>query len=290
MHYSVLLKEVVDTLAPKNGEVICDGTLGGAGHSVALTKDLTSGTFVGLDMDQDALDRAKEKLEKSPLDIRLIKGNFRNLRTLLNEEKIEKLDVALFDLGWSSFQLSVGRGFSFRADEPLLMTYRRAGDIGSELTAYEVVNSWSEEDIANALFTYGGERASRKIAHAIVAARTIKPIQTSLELAQVVEAVLPRGKTHAATKTFQALRIIVNDEIGVLEDVLEQIPGCMESGGRLGIITFHSLEDAVVKKAFRLYHRNGLLKGHPERIFPSREEARAHPSARSAVLRAVTFA
>lgn len=289
-HTPVLLHEVVEYLQLVPDDVVLDATLGGAGHAYALAEKLgPGGTFIGIDADRAAIGRAEEKLKGVAPTIHLIQANFRSVREVLTQCGVTHISKALFDLGWSSYQLESGRGFSFRADEPLVMTYADAPQ-DDAVTAERVINTWKEESIADVLYGWGGERFSRRIAKAIVEARTHKTITTARELADIIEKSVPRayahGPLHPATRTFQALRIAVNDELGALREGLSATWGALSPGGRIVVISFHSLEDGEVKLMMQAWEKAGEGK----RLFkspqkPTREEIFANPRARSAKLR-----
>lgn len=288
-HTSVLLHEVLALLSIQGSDVVVDGTVGGAGHSAALVKQLgPDGTFIGLDADADALDRAREALRGAPARVELREANFRTLEAVLHELHLDQIDKVLLDLGWSGYQLEAGKGFSFKNDEPLSMTY---GDPEkADFTAFDIVNSWEEEHIADVIKGWGEERFAHRIARAIVNARADGPVSTSGQLAgiiaQAVPAVARHGKTHPATKSFQALRIAVNDEMGALSEVLSVIRRHLAPRGRVAIITFHSIEDRLVKQTFAAWKTEGL--GVPvtkKPVTSSPEELTANPRARSAKLR-----
>ncbi len=291
-HVPVLLHEVIDALAPKEGEIVLDATLGGGGHARALAERIgKKGTLIGLDADGGALMRAKKNLAGVSAKILVAKSNFRFVKEALGTLGVKHIDKALLDLGLSSDQLEShhmekGRGFSFLRDEPLLMTFEDEPQ-AETVTARDIVNYASAESIADMLFAYADERHSRKIAAAIAEARAQKPIQTATELAHIVESVVSRRtKTHPATKTFQALRIAVNDEITALREGLISVEELLSPGGVLAVITFHSLEDGVVKRIFRAWvqEKKGVLL-NKKAIMPSREEVQKNPRARSAQLR-----
>jgi 16S rRNA (cytosine1402-N4)-methyltransferase len=290
-HITVLLNEAVAALKLRTDSVVVDATLGAGGHARAILKCLgKAGTYIGLDADPSAIRDAKETL-KSKADLHLVHRNFSQLHEVLQELKIEKVDAILADLGWRSEQFAeVGRGFSFNDNEGLLMTYGAPED--HLFTAYDIVNSWDEEDIANVIFGYGEERYSRRIAKAIVEQRRKSPITSALMLADIVSQSVPagykRGKINPATKTFQALRIAVNDEFSVLEKFIAQSWAALKSGGRISIISFHSLEDRIVKHSFRslIQDHNGILVTKKP-IVPTREEIINNPRARSAKLRVI---
>lgn len=289
MHRSVLLQEVLQASNLTGGEVVVDCTLGGAGHAKALASELTeAGVLVGIDADPEAVDRARRALKGSAAQVRLVAGNFRHLRTHLERARVKSADVMLIDLGWSSYQLEAKRGFSFLADEPLVMTYGNPDDYA--FTAYNIVNDWVEESIADVLHGWGEERFARRIARAIVARRELKPITKANELGELIVHAVPRfyarGRLHPATKTFQALRIAVNDELGAIHDVLTQAHNVLAPHGRLLMITFHSIEDRAVKRMFKEWEKHGIGRMSPRRpIKPSAQEIAANPRARSAKLR-----
>ncbi len=292
-HISVLLKETIDGLDLKEGQIVVDGTINTGGHSLQICKHIgKTGHLVGIDEDSEALELAKNHLKDVLPKVTLINGNFRNMDTLLSNLDIQKVDRVLLDIGLSNRQLADSkRGFSFMQDEPLLMTFN-PNPKDEELTAEEIVNSWDEENIADIIYGYGGERFSRRIAKNIVLARSEKRITTTSELATIIEKSIPRiakkGKTNPATKTFQALRIAVNDELRALKDGISKGIDLLEKDGRLAIISFHSGEDRIVKQMFRDYQSEGVVEILTKRpITPSSEELKANPKARSAKLRII---
>jgi|TARA_R110000824_G_scaffold401771_1_gene615395 16S rRNA (cytosine1402-N4)-methyltransferase len=292
-HDSVLLTEAIERLAVQEGDTVVDATIGGAGHFVALMKVMgPKGTLVGIDADHDAVERARaavaeRKGEELPR-IELVEDNFSNLASILAQTGATSPNRVLFDLGWSSFQLTTGKGFSFRADEPLLMTY--GSPETSETTAADLVNHLSETSLADMIFSLGEERFSRGIAKSIVAARTEAPITSTFALVEAIEAGVPawyrHRKLHPATKTFQALRIAVNNELGALRSGLSTALATLAPEGRIAVITFHSIEDRIVKSMFRdaAYAGQGTLVSKKP-IVPSAEELLRNPRARSAKLR-----
>lgn len=288
-HTSVLLQEAIEGLCIEPGDTVVDATVGGAGHFLALGEALQGpGTLVGIDADADALGRGARAAGSFPgVVVHLVHDNFRNLDSILTRLGIENISKALFDLGWSGYHLESGRGFSFRADEPLLMTY---GEPEEGKTAADAVNSLPEEMLVDILFTLGEERFARHIARGIVGARRMRSIVTSKELVDVIVASTPswyqHRRTHPATKTFQALRMYVNDELGALREGLTSALSRIGEQGRVAVITFHSIEDRVVKNIFRDAAREGagsLVTKKP--VLPSAEEVRSNPRARSAKLR-----
>lgn len=288
-HTSVLLTEAVDVLDIKPTDVVVDGTLGGAGHfEVILSKLGKGGTLIGIDADNEAVARAQAVADAhTGPAIHIVEENFRNLENVLDGVKVEKADKVLLDLGWSSYHLSRGRGFSFRADEPLLMTY---GEPTKGTTAADMINGASEEALADLFFELGEEGFSRGIAKAIVRMREEEPITTTTRLVEAVMEGTPgwyhHRRIHPATKVFQALRIAVNDELGALRDVLDASLKRVDVGGRIAVITFHSIEDRIVKSFFRdAAHRGEGMLLTKKPVIPSFEEIAANPRARSAKLR-----
>ena len=291
MHTSVLLQETVDSLNIEPGNVVLDATLGGGGHSSEIAKRLgPSGMLVGIDEDAAALIRSRSKLENQKTRVVLKQGNFRNLDKLLAEEGVDHIDRAVFDLGLSSFELEEsGRGFSFQKDEPLLMTF---SETPGSVTAYDVVNSWGEESLADIIFGFGGERYSRRIARLIVERREQSPIKTSGELAHIVSEAVPgsyrRGRIHPATKTFQAIRMAVNDELGALKEGLLKAWQMLSPGGRIAVISFHEHEDRITKHFFveKVKHEGAKVYSKKP-IVPDASEVRKNPRSRSAKLRII---
>lgn len=290
-HRSVLLHEAVQQLEIHSDDVVVDGTLGGAGHARAICEKLgTKGTLIGFDLDHDAVARAREALKEAKCNAHLVQANFRHLEGELAKLGIARITKALFDLGWSSYQLDSGRGFSFRHDEPLIMSYAKEG---STLTAETIVNEWAEDSIADVLYGWGEERYSRRIARRIVEAREKKRIRTSLELAEIIRGAVPaayrRGRLHPATRSFQALRIAVNDELGALKEGLEAAWKILAPNGRIAVITFHSIEDRVVKQLFAGWEKAGEGKRTSKKpLIPGAAELQENPRARSAKLRVIS--
>ncbi len=291
MHIPVLLKEPVTYLDIKKGEIVFDGTLNSGGHSRSFCGLLgETGLIVGVDMDENALISAKSSLSGCEAKTIFVNDNFRNIKRILENLGIGKVDKIILDIGLSSDQLeSSGRGFSFKKDEPLLMTFKAKPGAG-DLTAADIVNGSDEKELASILKTYGEESFSRKIAEAIVKSRKKNPIKTTAELVEVIAKAVPvwyrKRKAHFATKTFQALRIAVNDELNALKHVLSDGFESLALGGRIGVISFHSGEDRIVKNFFRDEAKAGrgrLVSKKP--IAPSREEILKNPRSRSAKLR-----
>jgi len=286
MHTPVLLKESIYYLNPSPGDIILDATIDGGGHAREILKAIgETGKLIGIDQDQDAIERLKFQITNSKYQIKLINGNFRDI----DRFKIKKLDGAIFDLGMSSNQLEEsGRGFSFQKDEPLLMNYGQ----DNNLTAREIVNKWTEKDISDVLYKYGEERYSRRIARNIVEKRKRKPIETTFDIVDIIRGSVPSsyraGRINCATRTFQALRIAVNDEINALQEGMEKVLGLLLPGSRLVIISFHSLEDREVKNFFReLKNKKQGIILTKKPIIPTKQEKQLNPSSRSAKLRAI---
>ena len=245
-HISVLFEETLDSLNIKPGGLYVDCTCGGAGHSKAILERLENGKLVAIDRDPDAIEVIKERIGSDDR-VEIVNDNFSNIKSILNGRKA---DGILADLGVSSFQLdNAQRGFSFHKDAPLDMRMSKSGK-----SAFDVVNGYSEQELANIINRYGEEKFARNIAKNIVKLRNVKPIETTLQLAEIVKNSVPakaRREGHPARKTFQAIRIEVNDELSILSDAVQDMLSCLTTGGRLSIITFHSLEDRTVKEKFR---------------------------------------
>ena len=249
-HVSVLLHECLDGLNIKPDGIYVDGTLGGAGHSSQIAKRLTTGRLIGIDRDPVALKAAGERLAPYKDNVTLVHANFCQIAQVLQDLEIPGVDGVLLDLGVSSPQLDDGaRGFSYMADAPLDMRMNSQ----DTLTAEIVVNAWSQEELKRILYTYGEERYAPQIASAICRRREAAPIRTTLELVDIIRSAMPpaalREKQHPAKRSFQAIRIAVNDELGSVEKVMEDAIPLLNPGGRLAVITFHSLEDRIVKTA-----------------------------------------
>lgn len=288
-HITVLSHEAVDALQVANDSVIVDATFGAGGHSQEILKHLDrQGVLVGIDADESAIKNAHVKNAKGAT-VHLKVQNFRNIHRVLDELEIQKVDGILADLGWRMDQMSGnGKGFSFRIDEPLIMTFGNPSEY--PFTAADIVNDWKEVDIKNVLKGYGEERFSGRIARVICEKRLEAPILTSLELADAISEAVPafyrKGKVHPATRSFQALRIAVNDEFDAMRDFILASVERLESNGRIVMITFHSLEDRIVKQTFKQLVADGygtLL--HKKPITPSREEVVENPRSRSAKMR-----
>lgn len=289
-HIPVLLNESVDSLSLHSGDVFLDGTLGAGGHSAQVAQRFgTSVKIVGLDRDAGAVARSAERLRALGADAQVFTENFRDLDHVLNELGIKEVNAILLDLGISSDQLeSSGRGFSFQKDEPLLMTMSENG----ELSAREVLNTWDEETLELILRGFGEERYSRRIAREIVRRREEKPFETTADLLEAVRAATPasygRSKINPATRTFQALRIAVNQELDSLEEGLRKGFEALAPKGRFAVISFHSLEDRIVKNFFRERDKSGEAKIISKKpVTPSEEELENNPRSRSAKLRVI---
>ncbi len=301
-HVSVLLEEALEGLHIRPQGIYLDGTLGGAGHSSEIVKRLSTGTLIGVDRDPKALAAARERLAPWMDRVKLVHANFRELDSILDNLGIPAVDGILLDLGVSSPQLDeAGRGFSYMADAPLDMRM----DPGDALSAYDVVNTWPQEELRRILFSYGEERYAPLIAAAIVRRREQAPIESTLALVDVIRGAMPqkalREKQHPAKRSFQAIRIAVNDELGAVDSVMRRAIDRLKPGGRLAVITFHSLEDRIVKNAMAQAAKGctcppefpvcvcgkkptvRLIARKP--ITASREELEANPRARSAKLR-----
>ena len=249
-HVSVLLHDCIEALDIKEDGIYVDGTLGGAGHSSHIVQHLTTGRLIGIDRDPVALAASGKRLEPWKDRVTLVHSNFCEIKSVLENLNIPGVDGILLDLGVSSPQLDDGqRGFSYMADAPLDMRMNS----GDSLTARDVVNTWSEDELRRILYDYGEERYAPRIAGAICRRRAEKPIETTLELVDIIRSAMPaaalREKQHPAKRSFQAIRIAVNDELGSVEKVMKDALQCLNPGGRLAVITFHSLEDRIVKVA-----------------------------------------
>ena len=292
-HISVLKNESIDGLAIKKGDIIIDGTLGGGGHTFEMIKRWgNSIKIIGLDLDLDAKVRTEKTIGHTPNDFIFINAGFQDIDKVLKDLSISEVDGILLDLGISSFQLEVaGRGFSFLKDEPLLMTMKK-DPTDEDLTAKEIVNTWEEESIADIIYGFGEEKYSRKIAKKIIESRKEKEIETTFDLVKIIgDAVGGHYKglrIHPATRTFQALRIATNSELSNLEEVIEKGFNCLKKGGRMSIISFHSLEDRIVKKAFvalKEKEEGKIITKKP--IIPNEDEIKLNPRSRSSKLRVI---
>ncbi|MBR3569373.1 MAG: 16S rRNA (cytosine(1402)-N(4))-methyltransferase RsmH [Oscillibacter sp.] len=303
-HAPVLLGACMEALAVRPDGVYVDGTLGRAGHASEIVRRLSTGRLIGIDRDPEALSASAERLAPWRERVALLRGSFADLDALLQSAGVSEIDGALFDLGVSSPQLDdPSRGFSYLRTAPLDMRM----DTDSPLSAYEVVNTWAEGELRRILYEYGEERYAPAIARAIVRAREARPVGTTTELAEIIRAAMParalREKQHPAKRTFQAIRIAVNGELDALPPMLEAAVKHLRPGGRLAVITFHSLEDRIVKRAFKEFAQGcvcppdfpacvcgrrpkvRLVTRKP--VTPDAAELEANPRSRSAKLRAV---
>ena len=286
-HFPVLLEETVNLLSRKGETIYVDATVGLGGHSYELLRRNPKAFLIGIDKDPNALEIAESRLKEFEGRFALYQADYRDIDEVLKAEGVEAVDGILMDLGVSMLQLKTPeRGFSFMEDAPLDM--RMNPD--QRLTAYDVVNRYSERELTRIIKEYGEERFAPRVARAIVQYRRKKPIETTKELAEIVERAIPKGfykKIHPATKTFQAIRIEVNKELDHLKEALLKIPNLLKVGGRVAVISFHSLEDRIVKHTFRHFEKEGLLKVLTKKpMTPSEEEIKRNPPSRSAKLRA----
>lgn len=250
-HYSVMAKECIESLAIDPNGIYVDATLGGGGHSSLIAAELDQGLLIGIDQDRDAIAAASERLAPFGRRFKAVKSNFSALRDVLEAEEIPAIDGILFDLGVSSFQLDEeSRGFSYRFDAPLDMRMDRE----NPLDAYQVINTYSKEQLTEILYRYGEEKMSPRIAAAICRQREEAPIETTGQLVKIIEKVFPPkdryGNKHPAKRTFQAIRIEVNGELRILEQAIRDAVALLKPGGRIAVMTFHSLEDRIVKNVF----------------------------------------
>lgn len=301
-HISVLLNECIDNLNIRPDGIYVDGTMGGGGHSLEIAKRLTTGRLICIDQDPNAHEAAGKRLAEYKDRITFVRDNFGNIANILDSLGIEKIDGMLLDIGVSSHQLDEAeRGFSYQQDAPLDM--RMNPD--RPFSAYDVVNGYDEDELDRVIFTYGEERWARRIAQFIVKEREAKPIETTGELVDIIKKAVPKGARkdgpHPAKRTFQAIRIEVNGELEVLQRAIDDVAARLAGGGRLCIITFHSLEDRIVKEAFRKQENpcicppqfpvcvcgkkplGRVITRKP--ILPSKEELEENPRSRSAKLR-----
>lgn len=291
IHKPVLLNESIDALNLKPGDVFFDGTFGGGGHSSKICELFNKSVkIIAVDRDSAAVARARKILGAMNCDYIIETANFRNIDLILDKAGVKEVNGILFDLGLSSDQIEKSfRGFSFKKDEPLIMTFAADGE-DSVINAKIIVNEWSEETLADILYGYADERYARRIAKKIVERRTVKPIEKTLDLVEIIRSAVPRGnqrgRIHFATKTFQAIRIAVNDEVEALKDGLAKGYGRLACGGRFVIISFHSVEDRIVKNFFKKIKEGGggtIISKKP--IIASEKELAENPRARSAKLR-----
>ncbi|MDP2922046.1 MAG: 16S rRNA (cytosine(1402)-N(4))-methyltransferase RsmH [Candidatus Omnitrophota bacterium] len=289
-HNPVLLKETIDFLGLAPGQIIVDATIGGAGHSFEILKKITpGGMLVGIDSDEETLRLASERLRPFEGSFKLINKNFRYLREILKSIGVEKSHGIIFDLGISSIQMeSWQRGFSIKNDGPLDMRMDRSQSI----TAKDLVNGLSERELSEILRDLGEERFHKRIARGIIEARRKKEISTTSELTEVILGSLPyinnKYKIHPATRSFQAIRIKVNDELGSVSEALAQLPEIIEKSGRACVISFHSLEDRIAKNTFKEFKASGVFNILTKKpVIAGEDELAVNPRSRSAKLRAV---
>lgn len=281
MHIPVLLEEVLHSLDPRENEDAIDATINGGGHAEALLERTgPKGRLLGIDRDQAMLERSRERLKRFGDRVTLVHGNFSNIRTIAERHEVLHPSLILFDLGMSSYHLASGRGFSFQRDEPLDM---RFDSQETELTAEAIVNHAPIEELERIFETYGEERKGRRLAEAIASERKHRNLKTAGDLVGLIERIIPRGRIHPATRIFQALRIAVNDELGHVERGIRAAIEVLAPGGRLAVISFHSLEDRIVKNIFRESKDLGEISKKPIAAGPG--EIRENPRARSAKLR-----
>ena len=289
-HASVMVKEVLRELDLKKGDVVLDATAGQGGHSAEMLSAQPDITLLALDADPAAVVLARERLSVFGPKAQVVEANFNDIEKVLTKHKLKTIHKALFDLGWNSGQLASGRGFSFLHDEPLNMSYGKRSASG--FVASEILNEWDEETLADVLYGYGEERYSRRIAKAIVARREVEPIKTTIELVEIIKDAVPagyrHGRLHFATRSFQALRIAVNDELGVVERGVAAAFERLANGGRVAVITFHSIEDRAVKRLFASFVKAKTARLVVKKpLVPSRAEISTNPRARSAKLRVI---
>lgn len=292
MHIPVLLNEVIDLLEPRPGKFFADGTLGEGGHATEIIKKIApDGYFLGTELNEDSFVTGGKKATESARQagapkerVVLVRANYAAIPEILKERKLPRLDGLLLDIGISSFELErSGRGFSFRKDESLDMRH----SLETETTAYDILNNLNQKDLERIFREFGEEKKSRRIAEAIVEKRKQKKISTTFELAQTIMSVIPeKGGMKTVTRIFQAVRIFVNDELENLRKTMDALPGIMASGGRVAVVSFHSLEDRIVKNRFRELKAAGLAEIVTKRpVTPGEEEITRNPKSRSAKLR-----
>lgn len=301
-HISVLYNETLDSLDIKDGGIYVDGTLGGGGHSRGILERGKNIRLIGIDRDQEAILAAGKRLEDYKNSINLVNNNFSQIKQVLTELDVDKIDGAVLDLGVSSYQLdNAQRGFSYMHDARLDMRMNP----NDKISAYEVVNNYSEDELTRIFYEYGEEKWSKRVAEFIVQKRTQKPVETTLELVDIIKAAIPKKVrvegSHPAKRIFQAIRIEVNNELGILKDAVSDFVDVLKPGGRMAIITFHSLEDRIVKKTFSelamgcvcpksfpvcVCNRQPVVKLISKKpVLPTIEEETNNPRSKSAKLR-----
>lgn len=302
-HEPIMVEEVIEGLKIKENGIYVDGTLGGGGHSLEIVKKLNNGKLISIDQDLDAIKKAKERLKEYKDRNIIVHENYLNIEKILSDLNIDKVDGILLDLGVSSYQLDKDeRGFSYHKDAPLDMRMNRK----ENFTAWNVVNEYSRDKLEKIIWNYGEEKWAKRIAEFIIRERNKKPIDTTLELVEVIKKAIPKGARrgkHPARKTFQSIRIEVNQELEIIEKMLPIMVNLLRTGGRLCVIDFHSLEDRIVKKIFRELNKEctcppsfpicvcdkekelDIVTRKP--IIPSKKEQEKNPRSRSAKLRIV---
>ncbi len=293
VHLSVLTSEVLEGLDLSPSDIVVDATVNGGGHASHIIEKLSdSGVFIGFDLDQSALDISNERLKHAKCQVSLVNRSFHEIAEVLNEMELRSIDKILFDLGWSSNQFEKAeRGFSFNEDGPLLMTLSDDPSKAT-FTAYDIVNEWEEEHIIDILVGYGEEKYARRIAQKIVEAREVEAIVSTKQLAHIISEAVPasyrNGRIHPATKSFQALRITVNNEMEVLKIGLAESFKKLNKGGRMAVISFHSIEDRIVKLYFRdLKNKGEAILVTKKPIIAGQDELLANRRSRSAKLRII---
>lgn len=289
LHNPVLLEEALYFLNPTPGKIIIDATIGGGGHAEEIINRISpEGILIGIDRDSESLKIAHERLKKFQSTVKLINKNFRSIKEVISSLEIGEIDGILFDLGISSIQMEEGeRGFSIKNPGPLDMRMDRK----QRLTAKELVNRLDEQELSSLIKELGEERYHRRIARLIVSERKKKVIETTRELTQIISRSMPHERRweriHPATRTFQALRIRVNDELEEIEEALKAVPCLLKKGGRLCVISFHSLEDRIVKNSLKEFKSQGIFRILTKKpVTPAEKELLQNPRARSAKLRA----
>lgn len=288
LHKSVMLKEVLDNLCLEPGKIIVDATIGTGGHSLEIIRRISpGGLLIGIDKDAESLKVAGQRLAEFGDSVKLVNDDFRNVDRILENLGIERIDGILFDLGISSYQMEdANRGFSFSLEGPLDMRMDRS----SFISAYDLINNLNEDELSNLLWSFGQERWHNRIAHLLIQEREKAPIATTSQLSHLILRAMPRHlrhqRIHPATRTFQAIRIAVNRELEALEEAINKTIGLLSKGGRICVISFHSLEDRIVKWDFRKLAQNQaitIITKKPQ--IPSWDERKSNPSSRSAKMR-----
>lgn len=301
-HISVLFEETLDSLNIKDGGIYVDGTLGGGGHSRGILERAENVRLIGIDRDLEAIEAAGKRLEDFKDSITLVNNNFSQIKSILSELNIEKIDGAVLDLGVSSYQLdNAERGFSYMHDARLDMRMNP----NDAISAYEVINNYTKEELTRIFYEYGEEKWSARVAEFIIEKREKKPVETTLELVDIIKAAIPKKVrvegSHPAKRIFQAIRIEVNNELGILKDAVCDIVDVLNPGGRIAVITFHSLEDRIIKKTFSelamgcvcpksfpicVCNRQPVVKIIAKKpILPTDKEENENPRSKSAKLR-----